>query len=288
MDRTPGGRHARPGDAGAHRRAAPAVPLRTAGSVLRRLPRLGLRRPRRGHPSQACPHATLIGIDRDQHALALAGRRRELASRPPGCSCSRPRYDELPEVLDEAGPPQGAGDPRSTWGCRRCRSTAGNAASPTSVDAAPRHAHGQTTQPLTAADLVNDLHRRASWPRSCAGSAKSGSPTGSPRHRRASARRDRSSPRRGSSRCCRESDSGCRPGAPAAIRRSAPSRRCGSRSTTSSPRWSRRCRPRSRPSRLGRPARRAGLPLRRGPAGEERAARRDDRPGPTRVAGGSR
>ena len=66
----------------------------------------------------------------------------------------------------------------------------------------------------------------------------------------ASASASRSRPRPGSSSCCTPR-SRRRPGAPAGTRPSAPSRRCGWRSTTSSPCCGGRCRPRSTRSRVG-------------------------------------
>ena len=85
-------------------------------------------------------------------------------------------------------------------------------------------------------------------------------------------------------------DPGRRPGAPAATRPSARSRRCGSRSTANSTRCTGRCPPRS--TRRGRrPDRRAGLPLAGGPGSEAGAGRADGRhhaAGPAGLAGAAR
>ena len=85
----------------------------------------------------------------------------------------------------------------------------------------------------TAADVVNTYPARATWPRSCRSTARSGSPGGSPTRWSASGSGSRSPAPRGwpswSAPRSRQ-----RPGAPAATRPSGPSRRCGSRSTASS------------------------------------------------------
>lgn len=52
----------------------------------------------------ACPQATLIGIDRDRHALDAAARRLERFG--DRVVLFQARYDELPEVLAEAGRPR--------------------------------------------------------------------------------------------------------------------------------------------------------------------------------------
>lgn len=49
----------------------------------------------------ACPEARLIGIDRDPHALALAGER--LAPHGDRATLVRATYDELPTVLEQQG-----------------------------------------------------------------------------------------------------------------------------------------------------------------------------------------
>ncbi|MDO5285343.1 MAG: 16S rRNA (cytosine(1402)-N(4))-methyltransferase RsmH [Actinomycetia bacterium] len=49
----------------------------------------------------ACPQARLVGIDRDQDALAVAGQR--LASHGDRVQLVRARYDELPQVLASLG-----------------------------------------------------------------------------------------------------------------------------------------------------------------------------------------
>ncbi len=50
---------------------------------------------------RACPQASLIGLDRDPHALAVAGRR--LAPFAERITLIEAVYDQLPEVLDELG-----------------------------------------------------------------------------------------------------------------------------------------------------------------------------------------
>ena len=56
----------------------------------------------------ACPQAQLIGLDRDPQALALA--RERLAEFADRITLVEALYDELPAVLAEARPPQGARD----------------------------------------------------------------------------------------------------------------------------------------------------------------------------------
>ncbi|MFT4218535.1 MAG: 16S rRNA (cytosine(1402)-N(4))-methyltransferase RsmH [Micropruina sp.] len=79
-----------------------SVPLRAPGAVYVDCT-LGLG----GHAEAiltACPDAALIGIDRDRHALDLAGER--LAGFGDRVALFQARYDELPEVLAEAGRPR--------------------------------------------------------------------------------------------------------------------------------------------------------------------------------------
>lgn len=53
---------------------------------------------------ERCPNARLIGIDRDPHALAIAGER--LSGFGDRVQLVQAVYDELPEVLADAGTPQ--------------------------------------------------------------------------------------------------------------------------------------------------------------------------------------
>ena len=79
-----------------------SVPLQTPGAVYVDCT-LGLG----GHAEAilaACPEAGLIGIDRDRHALDAAAAR--LAPFGDRVSLFQARYDELPEVLAEAGCPR--------------------------------------------------------------------------------------------------------------------------------------------------------------------------------------
>ena len=127
-----------------------SVPLRTAGSVYVDCT-LGLG----GHAEailEACPDATLIGIDRDQHALALAGRRLDhFGAR---VQLFQARYDELPEVLDEAGHPRVQAI-LADLGLSSMQIDRRERGFAYSVDA-PLDMRMDDTQPLTAADLVND------------------------------------------------------------------------------------------------------------------------------------
>ncbi|HET7351534.1 MAG TPA: 16S rRNA (cytosine(1402)-N(4))-methyltransferase RsmH [Marmoricola sp.] len=50
---------------------------------------------------ERCPHARVIGVDRDQHALDLAGER--LADHRERLTLVHAVYDEIPSVLDELG-----------------------------------------------------------------------------------------------------------------------------------------------------------------------------------------
>ncbi len=99
----------------------------------------------------ACPEATLIGIDRDQHALALAGER--LAPFGDRVQLFQARYDELPDVLEQAGRPlvQAILADLGLSSMQIDRRDRGFAYS---VDA-PLDMRMDDTQPLTAADLVN-------------------------------------------------------------------------------------------------------------------------------------
>ena len=99
----------------------------------------------------ACPEASLIGIDRDRHALdAAAARLRPFGAR---VALFQARYDELAEVLDEAGHPrvQAILADLGLSSMQIDRTERGFAYR---VDA-PLDMRMDDTQPLTAADLLN-------------------------------------------------------------------------------------------------------------------------------------
>ncbi|HOQ53414.1 MAG TPA: 16S rRNA (cytosine(1402)-N(4))-methyltransferase RsmH [Micropruina sp.] len=100
---------------------------------------------------EACPRATLIGIDRDQHALRLAGER--LARFGDRVQLYQARYDELPEVLAEAGRPRVQAI-LADLGLSSMQIDRRERGFAYSVDA-PLDMRMDDTQTLTAADLVN-------------------------------------------------------------------------------------------------------------------------------------
>ena len=126
-----------------------SVPLRASDSVYVDCT-LGLG----GHAEAiltACPDASLIGIDRDRHALdAAAARLRPFGAR---VALFQARYDELAEVLDEAGHPrvQAILADLGLSSMQIDRTERGFAYR---VDA-PLDMRMDDTQPLTAADLLN-------------------------------------------------------------------------------------------------------------------------------------
>ena len=99
----------------------------------------------------ACPTATLIGIDRDQHALRRAGER--LAGFGARVQLYQARYDELPDVLVEAGRPKVQAI-LADLGLSSMQIDRRERGFAYSVDA-PLDMRMDDTQPLTAADLVN-------------------------------------------------------------------------------------------------------------------------------------
>ena len=140
-----------------------------------------------------------IGIDRDPHALALAGER--LAPFGERVTFVHAVYDEIPDVLADLGLAarrrrplrprrllHAARRPRARLRLRRGR--------------AARHADGRHHRPHRGR-RAQHLPGRPSWPGSCASTARSGSPGGSPTGRRASASASPSPPPRGSSSCVR-------------------------------------------------------------------------------------
>ncbi|MFT3861701.1 16S rRNA (cytosine(1402)-N(4))-methyltransferase RsmH [Micropruina sp.] len=126
-----------------------SVPLQAPGSVYVDCT-LGLG----GHAEailSACPEASLIGIDRDQHALLLAGER--LAPFGDRVRLYQARYDELPEVLAEAGRPRVQAI-LADLGLSSMQIDRRDRGFAYSVDA-PLDMRMDDTQSLTAADLVN-------------------------------------------------------------------------------------------------------------------------------------
>lgn len=99
----------------------------------------------------ACPDATLIGIDRDQQALGLAGER--LARFGDRVQLYQARYDELPAVLAEAGRPRVQAI-LADLGLSSMQIDRRERGFAYSVDA-PLDMRMDDTQALTAADLIN-------------------------------------------------------------------------------------------------------------------------------------
>lgn len=99
----------------------------------------------------ACPTTTLIGIDRDQHALLRAGDR--LRPFGPRVQLYQARYDELADVLAEAGRPRVQAI-LADLGLSSMQIDRRERGFAYSVDA-PLDMRMDDTQQLTAADLVN-------------------------------------------------------------------------------------------------------------------------------------
>lgn len=99
----------------------------------------------------ACPRARLIGIDRDRHALDAAAAR--LAPFGDRVALFQARYDELPEVLAEAGRPRVQAI-LADLGLSSMQIDRRERGFAYSVDA-PLDMRMDDTQTLTAADLVN-------------------------------------------------------------------------------------------------------------------------------------
>ena len=208
---------------------------------------LGLGGPRRGAAGRASRAARLVGIDRDPQALELAGRAAG-AVRATASTLVHAVYDELPEVLAGLGLAARAGRAvrprRLVAAARRGRPRLRLRAR------TPRWTCGWTRPAgITAADVAQHLRRAASSPASCASTARSGSPGGSPTRSSASATRARSRTSARLVELVRRRDPGGRPAhrrqpgqahLPGAAHR-------GQRA--SSPRWSGRCPPRSTRSR---------------------------------------
>ena len=76
-----------------------------------------------------CPQAHVVGVDRDQHALELAGAR--LAPFEGRTTLVHAVYDEIPDVLAELGHRVGRRASCSTSASPRCSSTSASAGSPT-------------------------------------------------------------------------------------------------------------------------------------------------------------
>ena len=237
-------------------------------------------RPRRRHararrarrrPARRAPALTLVGLDRDPQALALAGRR--LAAFADRTHLVHAVYDRIAEVLAELGLPRSTAC-CSTSACRRCSSTPTSAASPT--PATPTSTCGWTpaTGP-TAADVLN-TYPPAELARVLRSTARSGSPAGSPPPSCGGGRSaaDGAAP---SSSSCSTTRAG---GVPADRRAPGEADVPGAahRGQRRAGRAARAPAGRARRARRRRADRRAGLPLARGPDRQARAGRARDVP----------
>ncbi len=176
------------------------------------------------------PGLSVIGIDADQTAIeesTPAARRR----RAPGHAGARRLR---PDPRDTGGPwtAQRAGQSCSTSGCHRPSLTTRPGVSLTPMTR--RSTCGWTRESgLTAAEVVNTYPRRETGARSSANTGRNDLPGGLPTRWCASVRGSRSNFHVPAGRDRQELDPRAGSGALAATRRSAPSRRCASRSTTS-------------------------------------------------------
>ena len=218
------------------------------------------RRPRRLHPrprrprggaARACPDAHLVGLDRDPQALALAGER--LAPYGDRVTLVEAVYDELPEVLARLGRP------------RVQAVLLDLGLSSLQIDDTGRGFAYAVDAPL---DMRMGGHRsrpppRSSTPTRARELARILRRYGEERFADRIARRivaarevEPFDTLRPAGRAALRPPSRWPPARPAATRPSGPSRRCGSRSTASSPRSSRCCPARSRrsPSAAGSPS----------------------------------
>ena len=189
----------------------------------------------------AHPGLRLIGLDRDPEARAEAARRIEAAGHTDRATLVPAVFDELPDVLDRLGidevqgvlfdlgvsslqldrPDRGFSysadaplDMRMDPGARRTAADVVNTYPPKELARVLRVYGEERFASRIAAAIERERARSPSPP-----------PRGSPSWSATPSRRP--------------------PAAPAATRRSGRSRRCASRSTTSSASWSGRCRPRS-------------------------------------------
>ena len=180
----------------------------------------------------AHPQLTLVGLDRDPEALALAGRR--LAAHADRIAPRARRVRPHRRRAGRAGASPGSTACCSTSACRRCSSTRTSAGFSYSRDADLDMRMDPTTGP-TAADVLNTypVPELARVLREYGEERFAGRIAAAVARRRAAgaAAAQRASWSSCCTRRCRP-----RPGAPAATRPSGRSRRCGSRSTAS---WTR-------------------------------------------------
>ncbi len=182
------------------------------------------------------PQLTLVGLDRDPEALAMA--RRRLAAHADRIHLVHAVYDRIADVLAELGLPRVDGV-LFDLGVSSLQLDADERGFSYSRDADLDMRMDPTTGPDRGRGPQH-LPGARSWPGCCASTARSGSPAGSPPRSPAGGRRRRCGAAASWSSC---STRRCprRPGAPAATRPSGRSRRCGSRSTASWTRCGRRC-----------------------------------------------
>ena len=106
---------------------------------------------------KAFPHVRVVGLDRDTQALELAGRR--LAPFGDRFTGVHAVYDEINDVLDRLGHRRASRACSWTSASRRCSSTSASAASPTRPDA-PLDMRMDATTGQTAADVLNTYDER--------------------------------------------------------------------------------------------------------------------------------
>ena len=145
---------------------------------------------------EACPGLLLVGIDADVAAIEQAGEL--LAPYAARVTLVHARYDEIPAIVTavtRAGTigPTASWACCSTWACPRRSSTTPSAASPT--PRTPRSTCGWTAPGTAPPPTSSTATRPPNSPGSCASTARSGSPGGSPTRWSASAPAPRS-PRR--------------------------------------------------------------------------------------------